>query len=96
MQAFHNDKKKVFDISKVPDIYDSAKYDAIHNAELGLKIEPLYKACLANTSSLLPQQLVQSACCHAPQTGSKHNLEVHQQVAPLPGSIAHLTAAIIS
>ena len=25
-----------FDISKVPDIYDSAKYDCIHNTHLGL------------------------------------------------------------
>ena len=31
LKAFHNEKKQQFDISKVPDIYDSAKYDAIHN-----------------------------------------------------------------
>ena len=42
VQAFYSDKKKQYDISKVPDIYDSAKYDAIHNAELGLNLEPLY------------------------------------------------------
>ena len=41
-QAFYSDKKKQYDISKVPDIYDSAKYDAIHNSELGLTLEPLY------------------------------------------------------
>ena len=28
---------------QVPDIYDSAKYDAIHNSELGLDIQELYK-----------------------------------------------------
>ena len=27
----------------MPDIYDSAKYDAIHNSELGLDIHDLYK-----------------------------------------------------
>ncbi len=26
----------------MPDIYDSAKYDAIHNSELGLTLKPLY------------------------------------------------------
>ena len=43
LKAFYNEKKKQFDISKVPDIYDSAKYDAIHNSELGLDIHDLYK-----------------------------------------------------
>ncbi len=42
LKAFYNDKKQQFDISKVPDIYDSAKYDAIHNSELGLTLKPLY------------------------------------------------------
>ena len=53
LQAFFNDKKKVYDISKVPDIYDSAKYDAIHNAELGLKLRPLYEVCVAGALSPL-------------------------------------------
>ena len=42
LKAFHNEKKQQFDISKVPDIYDSAKYDAIHNSELGLNLKQLY------------------------------------------------------
>ena len=41
---------------QVPDIYDSAKYDAIHNRELGLDLQALYEArvavCLA-----FPEQL---------------------------------------
>ena len=41
-KAFYDERKGQFDISKVPDIYDSAKYDAIHNAELGLTLKPLY------------------------------------------------------
>lgn len=28
---------------QVPDIYDSAKYDAIHNRHLGLDVEPVYQ-----------------------------------------------------
>jgi len=33
----YHEKKRRFDISKVPDVYDSAKYDCIHNAHLGLE-----------------------------------------------------------
>jgi hypothetical protein len=33
-----------YDITKVPDIYDSAKYDLLHNAHLKLKgLDELYK-----------------------------------------------------
>ena len=35
--------KETFDISKVPDVYDAAKYDSIHNAHLKLNgLEELY------------------------------------------------------
>ena len=54
LQAFYSEKKKQFDISKVPDIYDSAKYDAIHNSELGLEIEPLYRVCCPLALIFLP------------------------------------------
>ncbi len=50
LKAFHNEKKQQFDISKVPDIYDSAKYDAIHNSELGLNMKQLYMVSLLATS----------------------------------------------
>lgn len=52
-QAFYSEKKKQFDISKVPDIYDSAKYDAIHNSELGLEIEPLYQVAAGLLCNIL-------------------------------------------
>lgn len=33
-QDFYNSKKKKFDVSKIPDIYDNIKYDLIHNKSL--------------------------------------------------------------
>ena len=33
----YHEKKRRFDISKVPDVYDAAKHDAIHNAHLRLE-----------------------------------------------------------
>ncbi len=35
-KSYYNEKKDIFDISKIPDIYDSAKYDCIHNSHLKL------------------------------------------------------------
>ena len=46
-KAFYSEKKGQFDISKVPDIYDSAKYDAIHNSELGLSLEAVYRVAVS-------------------------------------------------
>lgn len=34
LKSFYHEKKQQFDISKIPDIYDSAKYDSIHNGHL--------------------------------------------------------------
>ena len=33
-QDFYNPKKKLYDVSKIPDIYDNIKYDLIHNKNL--------------------------------------------------------------
>jgi hypothetical protein len=33
-KAFYNSETDLFDISKIPDIYDSIKFDCIHNSHL--------------------------------------------------------------
>ncbi|CAK0787238.1 hypothetical protein CVIRNUC_010454 [Coccomyxa viridis] len=56
LKAFHNEKKQQFDISKVPDIYDSAKYDAIHNSELGLNLKQLYTVAKQLADCVIPNE----------------------------------------
>jgi len=51
----------------VPDIYDSAKYDAIHNSELGLNMKQLYTVSIPALhghpgADLLPINLIEPAC----------------------------------
>ena len=68
LKAFHNEKKKQYDISKIPDIYDSAKYDAIHNFHLPLDLQPVYQvrcACCALQSNLQAGPVVICCAVHA-------------------------------
>ena len=46
-RALYSAKAGTFDISKIPDIYDSAKYDAIHNKHLGLDFMQAWHPLLA-------------------------------------------------
>eukprot|EP00887_Chlorella_sp_A99_P004707 scaffold4.g4707.t1 len=40
----------------VPDIYDAAKYDAIHNAHLGLELEPVYQVAKQLADAVIPNE----------------------------------------
>ena len=83
LQAFYSDKKKVYDISKVPDIYDSAKYDAIHNAELGLKLEPLYLVSCTSLGLNMHAVCMHVASCYGPTPA------LQQLCLLLPANLAH-------
>jgi hypothetical protein len=57
LKSFWSEKKGTFDISKIPDIYDSAKYDAIHNGHLGLKaLSPLYGDARCAANAVIPNE----------------------------------------
>ncbi|XP_063899851.1 uncharacterized protein LOC135119370 isoform X2 [Zophobas morio] len=55
---FYNKRKKKFDISKIPDIHDCAKYDLLHNhAKLHLdKLPELYRLCGFVADYIVPQE----------------------------------------
>ena len=58
-KALYTEKKGgVFDISKIPDIYDSAKYDAIHNAGLVGRdlLLPVYATAKALADAVIPNE----------------------------------------
>jgi hypothetical protein len=38
-RTLYSKKENTFDISKIPDVYDSIKYDCIHNKHLGLDFQ---------------------------------------------------------
>ena len=63
LKAFHNEKKKQYDISKIPDIYDSAKYDAIHNFHLPLDLQPVYQVCCPSISNFVQGHLSLAMLC---------------------------------
>ncbi|WIA10711.1 hypothetical protein OEZ85_010886 [Tetradesmus obliquus] len=57
LKSFFSEKKQQFDISKVPDIYDSAKYDAIHNSHLQLTcLKELYGVARTLASVVVPHE----------------------------------------
>lgn len=50
-------KKGKYDISKVPDIYDSAKYDVIHNSHLQLAVlDDLYRESKILADAVIPNE----------------------------------------
>ena len=67
---------------QVPDIYDSAKYDAIHNSELGLDIQELYKVRHILSAQQLKATLVLQLAwggCIGTSTGSHSSARQYQR-----------------
>mmetsp|Transcript_36118 Transcript_36118/g.91148 ORF Transcript_36118/g.91148 Transcript_36118/m.91148 type:complete len:1152 (-) Transcript_36118:379-3834(-) len=56
LKSFYNPKTNKYDISKIPDIYDSIKYDAIHNRELDLEYEGVFKVAHKLAEVVIPSE----------------------------------------
>jgi len=57
VKAFYSEKKGQFDISKVPDIYDAAKYDSIHNTHLELtQLQDVYEIAKVLAAAVIPNE----------------------------------------
>ena len=56
-REFYKPKKGAFDTTKIPDLYDNAMYDMLHNQYLNLKALPaLYATARALASYVVPQE----------------------------------------
>ncbi|CAN6322971.1 unnamed protein product [Urochloa humidicola] len=53
----YNERKDRFDITQIPDVYDSCKYDLLHNAHLDLKgLEELFKVAQTLADGVIPNE----------------------------------------
>lgn len=53
----YSPKTKLFDLTKVPDVYDMIRYDVLHNSHLDLEgMEELYRLAVALENSVVPQE----------------------------------------
>ncbi|KAG6777664.1 hypothetical protein POTOM_017490 [Populus tomentosa] len=53
----YNERKERFDITQIPDIYDSCKYDLLHNAHLNLEgLDGLFKVAQLLADGVIPNE----------------------------------------
>ncbi|KAF7802928.1 inositol hexakisphosphate and diphosphoinositol-pentakisphosphate kinase 2-like isoform X1 [Senna tora] len=53
----YNERKDRFDITQIPDVYDSCKYDLLHNAHLNLEgLDELFKVAQALADGVIPNE----------------------------------------
>ncbi|KAL2330035.1 hypothetical protein Fmac_017616 [Flemingia macrophylla] len=53
----YNERKERFDITQIPDVYDSCKYDLLHNAHLNLVgLDELFKVAQALADGVIPNE----------------------------------------
>eukprot|EP01041_Mallomonas_annulata_P000219 gene219-400_t len=54
---FFNEKKNMFDLTKVPDVYDMSRYDVLHNSALALEgLERLFALSRDFSEAIVPQE----------------------------------------
>ncbi|KAK7266308.1 hypothetical protein RIF29_18951 [Crotalaria pallida] len=53
----YNERKERFDITQIPDVYDSCKYDLLHNAHLNLEgLDELFEVAQALADGVIPNE----------------------------------------
>ncbi|XP_030469938.1 inositol hexakisphosphate and diphosphoinositol-pentakisphosphate kinase VIP2-like isoform X1 [Syzygium oleosum] len=53
----YNERKERFDITQIPDVYDSCKYDLLHNAHLNLEgLDDLFKVAQLLADGVIPNE----------------------------------------
>ncbi|KAL5725493.1 diphosphoinositol-pentakisphosphate 1-kinase [Ranunculus cassubicifolius] len=53
----YNERKERFDITQIPDVYDSCKYDLLHNAHLNLDgLDELFKVAQTLADGVIPNE----------------------------------------
>ncbi|XP_023637662.1 inositol hexakisphosphate and diphosphoinositol-pentakisphosphate kinase VIP2 isoform X1 [Capsella rubella] len=53
----YNERRERFDITQIPDVYDSCKYDLLHNSHLGLKgLDELFKVAQLLADGVIPNE----------------------------------------
>ncbi|KAL0717814.1 hypothetical protein Bca4012_067136 [Brassica carinata] len=53
----YNERKDRFDITHIPDVYDSCKYDLLHNSHLGLKgLDELFRVAQLLADGVIPNE----------------------------------------
>ncbi|KAK7340486.1 hypothetical protein VNO77_21191 [Canavalia gladiata] len=53
----YNERKERFDITQIPDVYDSCKYDLLHNAHLNLEgLDELFKVAQTLADGVIPNE----------------------------------------
>lgn len=56
LKGFYNEQTDEFDTTKIPDIYDCIKYDALHNRDFLKNIRSTYRAVKQLADFVIPQQ----------------------------------------
>ncbi|MED6134114.1 Inositol hexakisphosphate and diphosphoinositol-pentakisphosphate kinase vip2 [Stylosanthes scabra] len=56
-RELYNERKERFDITQIPDVYDSCKYDLLHNAHLNLEgLDELFRVAQALADGVIPNE----------------------------------------
>ncbi|ERN18184.1 inositol hexakisphosphate and diphosphoinositol-pentakisphosphate kinase 2 isoform X2 [Amborella trichopoda] len=69
----YNERKDRFDITQIPDVYDSCKYDLLHNAHLNLEgLDELFKVAQMLADGVIPNEY---------GINPKHKLKIGSKIA---------------